>query len=288
MHLFIFNFKIKIILILFLIFFILFNIVLSVLKPDTTLYQNQWQQNIAVAQDFIYENNPKNIIIGSSMSARVDNRFLDGKYYNLSFSGGNAATGLEVIKKSGVIPNSIFIEANTVFEKKDSKFIETLFYPIFWQVKYFIPSFQEKNQPLNFIISKLAAKSNEDFHNKRMLETQNKIIYEQSLQRLIIEYNNDYKFGDDVLIDLKTSIDYFEGKGTKIFFYYMPISNKLINSRKSLKIRNALKSNFDNQWIQFNNSYLTTDGIHLVYSSAYKFSKDFLIKANSIVEKNNE
>ena len=65
------------------------------------MLQNQLQQNYSYAQDFIYEKKTPNIIVGSSMAARMKNEFLADNYYNLSFGGGSVLTGLEIIKRSG-------------------------------------------------------------------------------------------------------------------------------------------------------------------------------------------
>ena len=76
---------------------------------------------------------------------------------------------------------------------------------------------------------------------------------------------------------LQIKTKYFKEKGVKIFFYEMPISNKLLDSKKYFIIKNTLENNFDNIWLKFNNNdYQITDGIHLAYKNAFKFSKNFL------------
>jgi len=108
---------IKIIL-LFAFLFIIYNLYLLFAGPKIVMLQNQQQKNYSFAQDFMYENKANNIIVGSSMAARMNNDFLPKDFYNLSFSGGSVLTGLEIIKKSGFLPSRIYIENNIIFRKK--------------------------------------------------------------------------------------------------------------------------------------------------------------------------
>ena len=113
-------------------------------KPKVLVYQNQSQGNIVAAQEFIYNEKAPNIIVGSSMAARMKKEFLPSDYLNLSFGGGSALTGLEILKKSGFIPKTIFVENNVIFRNKDKKMIDSLFYPILWKIKNYLPSLQPK------------------------------------------------------------------------------------------------------------------------------------------------
>ena len=127
-HLFIFNFNnIWKILLVFIAFFVSYNYYIITVNPKVTSFQNQWQQNYSFAQDFVYGAKTKNIIVGSSMAARMKNSFLPDDYYNLSFGGGSALTGLEIIKRTGYIPEYIYIENNIIFRNKDIQMIDDLF-----------------------------------------------------------------------------------------------------------------------------------------------------------------
>jgi len=274
----IFNFNsIYKIIFLFVILFGLYNLFLVLEKPDIKIFQNQWQKNYSFAQDFIYENKAENIIVGSSMAARMQNDFLPKDFYNLSFSGGSVLTGLEIIKKSGFIPKNIYIETNIIFRNKDNKLLNNLFYPILWQIKKHIPVLQEKYQPLNLVASKIRGSYGKT-HKEHMQEKRNEKIFNLTIQRQLKNYNKSLESYENKLSDLKILIEYFSKKGVNIVFFEMPIENRLANSIKAKEQRKIIKNNFANKWfkLQSNDNYVTADGIHLIFPSAFKFSKEFV------------
>ena len=278
MNLSIFNFNsIYKIIFLFVILFGLYNLFLVLEKPDIKIFQNQWQKNYSFAQDFIYENKAENIIVGSSMAARMQNDFLPKDFYNLSFSGGSVLTGLEIIKKSGFIPKNIYIETNIIFRNKDNKLLNNLFYPILWQIKKHIPVLQEKYQPLNLVASKIRGSYGKT-HKEHMQEKRNEKIFNLTIQRQLKNYNKSLESYENKLSDLKILIEYFSKKGVNIVFFEMPIENRLANSIKAKEQRKIIKNNFANKWfkLQSNDNYVTADGIHLIFPSAFKFSKEFV------------
>jgi len=274
----IFNFnKIYRIVIIFVVLFIFYNVYLIVQKPNVTMLQNQWQNNYSFAQDFIYDNKAKNIIVGSSMAARIQNKFLPKNYYNLSFSGGSVLTGLEIIKRSGFIPKNIYIENNIIFRHEDNKLLNILFYPFLWEIKKYVPSLREKYQPLNLIISKIKGAYGKT-HDELLKISRDNNIYDLSMKRQQKNYDKNLKQYDIKLKQLKNLVKYFEVQGTKITFFEMPIDINLAKSIKAKEQRNVIKVNFKNNWMRLpdNDEYTTTDGIHLIYKSAYEYSDEFL------------
>lgn len=278
MNLSIFNFnKITKTILIFVVLFVSYNIYLFIAKPEITMLQNQQQKNYSFPQDFIYDNKAKNIIVGSSMAARMFNDFLPKDYYNLSFSGGSVLTGLEIIKKSGFIPKNIYIENNVIFRKKDEKLLSSLFFPVMWQIKRYIPALKEKYQPLSIMASKLKGSYGKT-HEEHMNVKRDENIFNMTIKLQIKNYNKSLVDYQNKLNKLKELITYFENKGTKILFFEMPIYEKLANSIKAKEQRAIIKSNFNNKWLDLPNNkhYKTTDGIHLMYKSAYTFSHKFI------------
>ncbi|PCJ20658.1 MAG: hypothetical protein COB02_03795 [Candidatus Cloacimonadota bacterium] len=281
MNLSISNFRnIKLILFQFFVFFSIYNLLLFYKSPTITSYQSQWQQNYSIAQKFIYNLTKANVIVGSSLAARMRNRFLDKNLYNLSFSGGSVLTGLEIIKQSNTIPKYIFIEINTIFREQDIKMLNSLYYPIWSKVKRYLPALIEKNQPLNLILSKLKNLYGKS-HINHLKEARNQRNFEMSLKLKKLEFqieNNDLK---DKLIKLKLLINYLELKGAIILFFEMPIEKSLVNSIKMKQIRKVLQENFSNKnlLISYMN-YTTSDGLHLLYKDAYEYTKKFKKSVN--------
>ncbi|WP_457748077.1 hypothetical protein [Sulfurimonas sp.] len=253
-----------------------YNLFIILQKPNIVMFQNQWQQNYAYAQNFIYGNKANNIIVGSSMAARMQNNFLPKNFYNLSFSGGSVLTGLEIIKRSGFVPKNIYIETNLIFRDKDESLLNALFYPIIWRIKQYIPALQIKYQPLNVVMSKLRTSYGKT-HKEHIKEKRNEKIFHLSMTRQLTNYNQEPKNYANNLANLEQLIEYFKNKGVHIVFFEMPMEKQLQESVKILTQRKILADVFSNQYVQVaDNNYTTADGIHLLYSSAYKFSKQFI------------
>jgi len=291
-HLFISNFrKVSHIIWIFLLLFITYNIYVAVCNPHITRYQNQWQKNTSVAQDFIYGKKAESVIVGSSLSARLNQNLLPETFFNLSFSGGSVLTGLEIIKRTGYIPKHLYIETNLVFRFKSKKMLDPLFYPIWWQIKTYIPALQEKYQPLNVLLSKnLCSKPS----NLNLTTTKGPKLYKDSKENINLQRFNLMMKQRKVaykkplyrrhLKDLKELLKYFKNNGTQIVFFEMPIDHELAMSPKAQERREIIKNGFHHTWLPLTKykDYVTTDGHHLTFKSAYNYTKVFLNNTSNL------
>jgi len=280
-NLFIFNFKkLSGLFIIFFVMFFIYNVFLYSVAPKITMYQNQWQKNYAFAQDFIYNESLDKIIVGSSMSARMENSFFDNKISNLSFTGGSVLTGLEIIKRKEIRVKTIYIETNVIFREKDKKLVSTIFSPVLWKMKKKIPALQEKYQPLNIVLTQLKGSYGKT-HAMRMKENIDAKVFNVGYKEEEKRYNAKSINYENSLHELKNLINYFEKNGTRIIFFEMPIDVRLAQSIRAKQEREIIVNNFHNPWFKKpkNSVYSTSDGIHLLYKSAYKYSQVFMQEA---------
>ena len=161
--------------------------------------------------------------------------------------------------------------------------IDNLFYPVWWKVKYYLPALQEKNQPINVLLSKSFCSGAEatgyrkkqkyydDLHDRinasrfDLMMKQRRIQYAKPLKRKNLK-------------PIKELISYFRQHGSRITFFEMPIEQTLANSKQAKERRNILKANFSNPWLKSPDytAYKTTDGHHLAPKSAYLYTKEFV------------
>jgi hypothetical protein len=276
-HLFISNSKgTAITFVYFLSLFFAYNIFIFLVKPTSNYFQNQGQNNYVAAQDFIYNDKAPNIIVGSSMAFRMIDSVLPSDYFNLSFAGGSVLTGLEIIKKSEFIPSTIYIETNIIFRSKDEKIIENLFKPLYWKLIKLLPALQERYQPLNIPVSKIITAFRKS-KNDQMNEIRNEKIFDMNIRRQISIYQKPIANYKDELSDLTKLIAFFEKSGTKIVFFEMPIESILRGGPRAKGQREVVLKNFNNIWLPLppKDAYATSDGIHLMYESAYKYTLKF-------------
>ena len=271
------------IIVVFVVLFVTYTGYIIIFKPEITKVQNQWQNNFVVSQRFIYRysNIPK-IIIGSSLSARIDKDVLPADVYNLAFSGGSVLTGLELLVKSRATPKIILIETNVILNDKDEEMINRLFAPIIWKIKKIIPSLQVEYQPLNIILSFLykTGKSTKSEQLKRKID-------QKTYTRMLALYKKKYsKIPEAGMIkknisDVKRLVSIMIQRGTRVIFFEMPIASQLSDSKLSRFVRKTLKSNFNGQKYTFIKSqdlakYRTTDGIHLTYKSMLLYANELI------------
>lgn len=292
MRLSIFSSKIFKICIIFLLIFVVYNVFLWVFRPQITATQNQWQQNLVATQNFIYdaritqfaESGAYNaIIVGSSMSARLDSAKLEARnIYNLAFGGGSALSGLEIIKRANKVPQMIFVESNIAFlREQDDKMLNEIFSATF-KIKQYLPALLVKYQPINVLLSFIKGRAGRSVEEK-LAKVRNEKLYLESLERMKKGYEAEINMADyeGNLAGLKALLEYFENLGVQIIFFEMPLDLQLAHTRQMQVVRKVLKESFSYTTLPMPNhsAYQTTDGIHLLEKSAYKFSDDFLKSA---------
>lgn len=286
MRLFISNFKgVFRIFAVFLVFFVLYNLAIFVFKPEITTYQNQWQSNLIFAQEYMYSpHTPKSVVLGSSLASRLDKDLLESVgIYNLAFGGGSVQSGLEIIKRSNKIPQILYIETNVLFERDvDSAMLGILFDPLLFRARYYLPALQEKYQPLNIFasfIKRFGGKTNEEKRSTKRDEKIYNLTMEGFLKRYQQPLANLQNYQNRLDLFQK-QLRYFENKGVKIIFFTMPIDPLLAKQSRFIEEYTLLIENFSYPFLPMpkHSEYETSDGIHLLYESAQRFSEEFLKK----------
>ena len=258
--------------------FALYSLAVQLIEPKVTKHQNQMVKNYSVAENYIYkEEIPRALIVGSSMAARLFEEKFSSDTYNLSFSGGTALTGLNIIKENNKLPDVIFIETNLIERNKNQKMIDILFKPLISKINGKYLSLQYTYQPINILLT-VIAKYFGSSETEKLNYTPNKKLLEENLARQMETYNN---VGDinlyEILSEFKKIVTYFEKLGVEVVFFQMPVhksilATKVYQNRRSVMLKMFPNSHF--YWIDKDDFdiYKTTDGIHLQYKSASEYS----------------
>ncbi len=198
-------------------------------EPKVTFSQNQYQSNMIFSQDFIYlKKKPSNVIVGSSMAARLNFKKEDN-IYNLAFGGGGPLTGLEIIRRSGTIPKSIFIESNVFTMDVDDAFLNTLFTPVLFNLRGKIIAFQEKYQVLNIVGSLLYNLAGRSKKEKLAQKVDVKLL--DKLVKSALKSPEKFVVEDILLEKWKRNIAYFKEQGSKLIFFEMPNDPRLVETK---------------------------------------------------------
>lgn len=274
-----------------LIAFALYTALIIITKPNVTVMLNQWQGNMVAAQDYIYDNPDRPVVIvGSSLAAKMDMEYLGPDYWNLAFAGGSVSTGLEIIARSGARPKIICIEAN-IFRDTDEKMIADLFTPLVWKWKKYIPSLRLKYQPFTIAYNLV----NRLFKTKSRLENAHQVD-PAFFQKMLDSYREQYsKAPDEREVSrrigvIRGQVERLSARNARFLFFETPIHPGLADSVQSSYVRKRLMEAFPPgayTWLPRPDDakYRTTDGIHLTDGSVYEFARVFQKSVDDLIGK---
>ena len=285
--------------VVFLIVFAIYNVGLHIANPSIFIPQNIKQDNTIKVQEYLYSDlNKDRVVLGSSVSAKLDKNILaENQIYNLGFRGQSVYDGLNIIKKSNIIPKIVFIEIN-VLNRPASAILEDMwFYPAMVSAKKAMPALKERNQPVNtvmlmvqsFLQGRKKAEISAETPVEQPIRSENKSNQGQGnfegkyVQKVIAEYQILPKDSlmNILMTDLKTQITDLEAKNAKIVFFEMPMHPEISKSPMINYLRELTKKNFPESKYQYlpsvnSNDYETRDAIHLTNESATKYTKFFV------------
>jgi hypothetical protein len=259
----------------------LYNVSIIIFKPKVNTIQNYVQANFVRCQRFIYDyKNVPVVMIGSSMSAKIEQEILPDWIYNLSFAGGGVLTGLEILVRSKANPHMILLETNLIDTSKDNELLKRLYKPILWHLRKHFIFLQSEYQPLNLLMSLLRESIGQGYENKVKNRKVDPNIVKSMLD--INEKRFSYKPDlDQKMIEINRLIHELNIKKPIVVFYEMPIHPKLTDSVRMVSIRSKVKSIAEENNYLFlalpdSSQYETVDSIHMTYDSINKYLKVLL------------
>jgi hypothetical protein len=186
--------------------------------------------------------------------------------YKLSFQGGSALTGLDVILKSSHKPKMVLIEINVPLRGSSSELIEHAFS----SAAMISPVFYTQNIPVNLFRS---------FNKKRDIEDHKVVeaVFKKRLgrsQRIYSELIPESTI-ETQLQKFKERVARLQRKGTEVVFFEMPVDQSLEHLVRTEQIRMEFIQAFPkNTFVSFEElskevNIVTSDGVHL-HSDAAK------------------
>ena len=212
-----------------------YSLYIALANPAIVKVQTEAQENYIRAQEYIYSKDiNKNVVVGSSMAARLKMDEMTEPTVNLAFVGGSSLTGLELIRRSGKIPHKILVETNIIFKAGDEDLLERLFTPVVVSLKEKVRSLRDLFQPVNVLLSKFSTRTTPSWEKTYVNEVDREKLAERLERRL--KKNNDPKTTlvskNKEINQLKDLIDYFKSKGTKIVMFQMPVEPEMLETLK--------------------------------------------------------
>lgn len=249
------------------------------------------QYNLAKAQQFIYDSSTnKAVLIGSSLCLCFNDNNLTPNISNISFVGLSSLTGLEVVKRSGKIPQFVIVEINFIQRSVNYEFIDKLYMPAIWKLRKYFQVFRAEWQPVSVLIAYIEEYIKSKSSN--LLEKDSQPQVNNELLRINSEAYQDGKINVSRVANLlRQYIQYFEKKGTTFIFLEMPVHPLIYSNEKTIYFSNVLEKEFPASkyhWIKFGASEEkeTSDGLHLNAAGVKKYAPIFNNQIKNIVDNN--
>lgn len=249
---------------------------------------NQRQGNLVKCQEYVFQDSAtaKYVITGSSMSYRLRQTFLPPGYYNLALGGHSSFLGLELVNRSPDLPKVVFVEMNTIVRSINSSFVDEIFDRPSYDIKKHVVITRDKFQFFPFLVNKAhqyvsegdAAESNvkidEATLQKRIDLLKNSFCKLPTESRLLLCFSK-----------LRRLVAELESKNVRVVFFEMPMHPEIRGSELFTVLNNKFKENFPSSKYQYILPPLceesdTTDGIHLVASSAKEMASYLVTQFN--------
>ena len=269
--------------------------------------QNQNQDNLVKAQQYMFANNvPENVIVGTSLSCHLHTDSLKN-FYNLSFNGSSIYDGLNVILKGNKLPEKVFIETNLYLNNKSEQLSSQLYNLYPYYTSKIIPVFRYENQPIGKLVFCLNPIGDKIVlhHNNFMKRVKEKIELQRNLsvikkkdiylnvfnQMLNLQTENfkELPLKNEIIFklkELKVIVSKLKNKGVEVVFFEIPINTDLSKSIRAILLRGKLTHFFLNK-VRFipldTTKYITSDGLHLNGFESITYTKYFKGKIKSII-----
>lgn len=151
----------------------------------TAWFGNGLQLPAATARDgtlitlnrYVKEPVPEVVIVGSSLSFRLNENYFATKLRNLALAGGSPVTGLELVINQPRLPKIVLVEANVLSRATDAALVE----------KY---SSKGNADPLFFRPIRVAVAAYESWHHAPLGHTQVTLALSQLLKQPASNFDN--------------------------------------------------------------------------------------------------
>lgn len=260
----------------FLSFLVMFGIhaVVTYLLPSLGMATNQWQDNMVKAQHFLYDEDADTAMIGTSLSARILPDSIPS-VRSVAFGGCAVEDGLRLILSKPKVPHCVLVETNLFLRNGNDELVEKMTKGIIPQVKRWIPSLRESNEPI-CLLSGLMIKA-AGINPQAAAMTVDMEQLKESIKRHLAD---DKSLSETELAQrmetIKPLLIQLEQKGTKLIFFEMPIHQELYHLKELEQTRQAVGKAFPKTRYTYlpndTTTYLTTDGLHLDYEGQQRYS----------------
>jgi hypothetical protein len=251
------------------------------------------QNNIVKAQRYVYQNNAdiQMVMVGSSLSANLKVKEIGDRVSSIALGGGASQTGLEIIKRSKNKPPIVLVEINdTISRKIDTDFVNSLYNPVFYWLRRYLPMLREEYRPVSIFIDALKNRSKQDRNLSKeeldRLEARNITpeLSQKGIQMAVEVESKPLSEKDTEILKkeadaIKSQIAEIKKDGkVRLVLFDIPIESTVDAAIRRKQVRALMRNLFPADSFEWLSpppprEWLTNDGIHLIRSDARDFAQ---------------
>lgn len=176
-----------------LIFFTLclgYTALVSALPGPTPEAKTIWQYNQIRIEDYVFDPapSPPDVIVGTSLSGFFYLRHEGHVINNLSIIGKSVFEGLEIIRRRGIAPRTVFIEVNMLLNRRDADYVDNMLNPFWITLKRRFPVLRARHNLTNVIYNRLFQRPVKDRYVPRRAQLNAGIAGYEGKQRSMEEF----------------------------------------------------------------------------------------------------
>ena len=248
--------------------------VVSIAGPRAPPLPTSRDGAVTLLDRYVNEPAPSVLLVGSSFTARLNEEYFDTPDLKvLGLTGGSPITALEIALARDNLPKTILVELNVLTRGEDRALVERFSgdgAPSFPRpIRSAIAFYERWHHPppdrnsARLVAAALLRDKPSDFDNRVWVE---RVMHEWSAAPAEAITHTD-------LTALKRLVEKIEARGSKVYFYMLPVAGPLQNSVAAKATTSAAHEAFPDQrrWIHLDGSLPDlrwADGVHLDERSA--------------------
>jgi hypothetical protein len=261
------------------------------------------QSNIVKAQRYVYQDDSdlKMVIVGSSLAANLNVKHIGEGVKSIALGGGSSQTGLEIVKRSKSKPRIVLVEINdTIIRKIDSELLDSLYHPIFYWMRQYLPMLREEYRPVSVFINSLKSRSkqNQKLMSREALDSLEGRNVTPELSQKAIQTTVDIQskpLSEKDAKNMKQEADLMKNQiaeikkntGAKVVLFDIPQESRVNATLRIKQVRELAKKLFPPDRFEWlpppkEREWRTNDGIHLIRSDARDFAE--FLRDNTILD----
>lgn len=232
------------------------------------------QANCIRAEQLIHSTRlPDNVVVGTSLLDMLQPEMLGPEFGSLALAGGSTRTGLEIVHRSRLRPKRLFVETNFLPKQADPELLGYLYDEPMSFLRSTIPLLRQSHQPVNLFFSLLQGR-------RAPAEI---VAQPRQLEVALQHHARSSEAGElspsviHQIEEVRGQLERLQQSGIEIVLVEMPVHPAIAGARAAASLRARLVEALPPQrfrWLRSNpgDTYMTTDGLHLVTADARRFA----------------